>query len=47
MVAGTGLWSLALVLSTAPSASVDRIADVDPVDQEIVVTGDQDHRPTT
>ena len=47
MVAGTGLWSLALALSTAPSASVDRVADVDPVDQEIVVTGDKDHRPTT
>ena len=47
MVAGTGLWSLALALSAAPSTSLDRVADVDPVDQEIVVTGEKDHRPTT
>jgi outer membrane receptor for ferric coprogen and ferric-rhodotorulic acid len=58
VLAGTGLWSLALALSTsnpgepAPAASLTGIAATDaaldePQDQDIVVTGEKDRRPTT
>ena len=57
MVAGSSLWTIALVLSAAPAtgnvavddapAAAVSMPDEDPQDQAIVVTGEKDKRPTT